>query len=289
MISPSHLAAALLCVASLHAQDTAACPRLDLTELRELPQKTQHVLAEFPAGKQGEEALKYFLFPPDPAKKAPGEKFPLVVVLHHAGAERDLGAVLTMNPESIGLWLKPAFRKSHPSYVLVPWSGGHHWESGDWHKASPLSASPTGNSAAVLRLIGDMRDRLPIDPSRIYLVGQSMGAFGVWDLVSRRPQLFAAAIPVCGGGDPVQAPHLKNLPIWTFHGEADEIIPVERTRKMAEAITALGASHFTYTEYKEASHDRCSEQAFTEPDLAAWLFRQKKLAGRENLIRNPGE
>lgn len=243
-----------------------------LMNLRALPEKTAHLAATFQAGSAAVAPLHYFLFSPPTTAAATNHTFPLVVVLHHAGAERDLEKILTMNPESIGRWLEADTQRIHPAYVLAPWSGGHHWESGDWKTSTPLSEHPSANAEAVLLLIGDLCKRLPIDPRRIYLVGQSMGAFGVWDLAARRPDLFAAALPVCGGGDPAQAAAFRTLPLWTFHGASDEIIPVTRTREMAEAIRAAPAPGFRYTEYAAAGHDQCSELAFTERDLADWLF-----------------
>lgn len=128
----------------------------------------------------------------------------------------------------------------------------------------------------MLGLIGKLTRELSLDPNRIYLVGQSMGGFGTWDLLARRPDLFAAAIPVCGGGDPAQGPRLKDVPIWTFHGDADTVIPLERTRTMATAIEAAGSCTFRYWEYLGAGHDQCSERAFTEPALVDWLFAQTR-------------
>ncbi len=260
----------------LHAGD-------QLQKLRDIPQRTDHQLATFRGSRDGEMLLRYYLFSPEAASGMRNAKFPLVVVLHHAGAERDLASVLTVNPESIGRWLN----SEHPCYVLVPWSGGSHWELGDWRKVTPMSASPAPNAAAVLDLTENLTRKLPVDPDRIYLVGQSMGAFGVWDLASRRPDLFAAAIAVCGGGDPAQAQALKKLPIWAFHGNADEIIPVARTRTMAAALKAVEAQNFTYTEYKSATHDQCSEQAFTEPGLADWLFEKSRCGSEESHVLVP--
>ena len=95
-----------------------------------------------------------------------------------------------------------------------------------------------------LRLAIEMADKLakelPIDRRRIYITGLSMGGFGTWDAVVRRPNFFAAAVPICGGGDVEQAAKLKNLPIWAFHGDADPVVPVEGTTAMIESIRKSG-------------------------------------------------
>ena len=118
----------------------------------------------------------------------------------------------------------------------------------------PLAKSPTEPSALVLDLIDTVASEYRIDKDRIYLTGVSMGGYGTWDLVARRPELFAAAIPVCGGGDPAQAEKLAKLPIWAFHGDADPLVPVERPRDMIAAIKKAGGEP-KYTEYKGVGHD----------------------------------
>ena len=247
-----------------------------LTQLRRLPATCPHDLTIFKLPDEHPLALSYYLYQPEPAALLKGVRLPLVVVLHHAGAEQRLADVLICNPESIGRWLEPEVRRAHPCYVVAPWSGGRHWEEGKWNTITPAAGTPGENARLVLALVEQMVRDLPIDAGRIYLVGQSMGAFGVWDLLERRPDLFAAAIPVCGGGDPAQVGRIKDMPIWAFHGDVDTVIPVERTRAMAAALEATGSRVFRYWEYPGADHDPCSERAWTEPRLADWLFSQKR-------------
>ena len=118
----------------------------------------------------------------------------------------------------------------------------------------PLAKSPTEPSALVLDLIEALCNEHRIDKDRIYLTGVSMGGYGTWDLVSRRPELFAAAIPFSGGGDPAQAEKLAKLPIWAFHGDADPLVRIERPRDMIAAIKKAGGEP-KYTEYKGGGHD----------------------------------
>ncbi len=247
-----------------------------LTDLRRWPATSPHELAISKLPEEPALALSYYLYRPAAAALPPAGRLPLVVVLHHAGAQQRMEDILTSNPESIGRWLEPEARRAHPCYVVAPWSGGRHWEEGDWNTITPLAEKPGDNARLVLALVERLVRDLPIDSGRIYLVGQSMGAFGVWDLLARRPDLFAAAIPVCGGGDPAQAGRMKKLPIWAFHGDADTVIRVERTRAMATALEAAGSRDFRYWEYPGADHDPCSERAWTEPALADWLFSQKR-------------
>lgn len=255
------------------AEDDAARKVL-LTKLRELPATTKHTLESLSSGTGIGDSLRYFLYQPNAVALRPGQKLPLVVVLHHAGAERRLENIIDFNSESIGRWLDPATQQAHPCFVVAPWSGGRHWENGDWKSIDPMTSEPSENAKRVLVLIESLCQKLPLDRERIYLVGQSMGGFGAWDLASRRPDLFAAIIPVCGGGDPAQGAGMKNLAIWTFHGDADTVIGLEHTRRMADTLKAAGNQKFRYWEYRATGHDACSERAFTEPELVNWLFSQ---------------
>jgi predicted peptidase len=113
-----------------------------------------------------------------------------------------------------------------------------------------------------------------IDASRIYIGGLSMGGFGTFDLLARRPELFAAAVPVCGGADLEKAASYKSVPIWVFHGAKDPVVPADLSRSLIKVIEQAGGSP-RYTEYPEGGHDVWN-MAIREPELLPWLFNQKK-------------
>jgi predicted peptidase len=259
----------------------------DLAKLRDAPTHTTSDYLHFDSPSASDHRLFYYLFTPPAKAVMAGKKVPLIVVLHHAGAESDPAKILSFHPESIGRWLEPEVRKAHPAYVVAPWCGGHHWEGGEWKTITPMLPEPTENARMVTDLIHFLVASRPVDPARIYLVGQSMGGFGVWDLLSRQPELFAAGIPVCGGGDPAQASRLVKTPIWAFHGSGDTIIPVQRTRAMVDAILAIPGNQIRYWEYDGNEHDACSERAFTEPALADWLFMQHRPSSLPNDANQP--
>jgi len=95
-----------------------------------------------------------------------------------------------------------------------------------------------------------------------------------WNLITQRPDLFAAAIPLCGGGDPAGANRIGKMPLWVFHGRRDDVIPVTESRKMVSAIQRAGGRP-RYTEYAGVGHD-VWKRAFAEPELVSWLFAQHK-------------
>jgi predicted peptidase len=114
----------------------------------------------------------------------------------------------------------------------------------------------------------------PIDPDRIYVTGHSMGGAGAWHMIAHRPRFFAAAVPVCGHPLPATAAAVKDVPIWNFHGEADEVEPVASSRVMIDAIRKAGGTP-RHTEYAEVGHN-VFRWAYTEPALVEWVFAQKR-------------
>ena len=101
-----------------------------------------------------------------------------------------------------------------------------------------------------------------------------MGGFGTWDAISRYPEKFAAAFPVCGGADSTKAEVVKDMPIYTFHGEVDWDVPIAGTRVMVEAIKSAGGTKITYTEYAGKGHN-IWDDAFATTGLFDNLFKHK--------------
>jgi predicted peptidase len=141
-----------------------------------------------------------------------------------------------------------------------------------------------------LKALGAAAREFHGDAQRTYLVGLSMGGYGTWYIASQNPRKFAALVVVCGGirtpsavaipavnteSDPyaVTARHLRRVPVWIFHGDKDDTIPVAESRRMAEALQALG-NQVRYTEYPGIKHNSW-DRAFAEPDFFPWLFAQR--------------
>ena len=106
------------------------------------------------------------------------------------------------------------------------------------------------------------------------MAGISAGGLGSWHFICTRPKMFAAAIPICGGADPVLAKQVLNIPIWAFHGEKDTNVPVQYTRGMIEAIKKAGGLP-KYTEFPDADHNIWDLVEET-PGLFDWLFAQRR-------------
>ena len=121
--------------------------------------------------------------------------------------------------------------------------------------------------------IKEIIKKYPIDTKRIYVYGQSMGGFATWEIICRYPDMFAAAVPVCGGADETQAKKIAKIPVWIFHGKLDPVVNVERSRNMFVALKQAGGKP-KYTEYPKVKHNAWSYSY--SPKLFEWMFSQKK-------------
>jgi predicted peptidase len=204
----------------------------------------------------------------------PKTKYPLVVFLHGAGERGNDNTAQLIH--GVGDFAREANRKKYPCFLIAPQCPkGDKWSIVDWRKPSATFAKePSEPGRLVLELIAAMQKEYSIDPKRIYLTGLSMGGYGTWDLLARHPELFAAAVPICGGADPATARKIAKIPIWVFHGAKDRAVKVERSREMVKALKEAGG-HPKYTEYPEEGHASWVP-AYKDPAMMKWLFAQKK-------------
>jgi predicted peptidase len=138
-----------------------------------------------------------------------------------------------------------------------------------------LNKQPVTTLQVAIELLNQVRDTYSTDSRRLYVTGISMGGFATWAAIMHYPDLFAAAIPVCGGGDTSNAYLVKDIPIWNFHGAEDRVVPPELSRDMIQALHEAGGSP-GYTEYPDVGHDSWIP-AYQEPYLFEWLFEQRKI------------
>jgi predicted peptidase len=218
------------------------------------------------------DSLPYRLLKPE--KMDSNERYPLVVFLHGAG---ERGNENNTQLYHIGKqFATPENLQKHPCFFVAPQCpNDKRWVEVDW--ALPehtMPKDPSPQMQMVFDLIDKLAADLPVDKSRIYIMGLSMGGFGTWDAIQRRPDLFAAAIPICGGGDVAEAAKLKDLPIWAFHGEVDGVVLVKRTKDMIAAIEDAGGKP-KMTIYPNVNHDSWV-RTFVDPAMYDWLFAQKK-------------
>lgn len=189
-----------------------------------------------------------------------GEKpLPLLLFLHGRGE--------SYGPLSlVAKWGPPQMiaRGEHfPMIVVSPQCPGND----SWNR-------PT-QQQRIVELLEALTTTYRIDPERVYLSGLSMGGYGSWRLAADHPERFAAAVIICGGGDPADAAKLTRLPIWVFHGDQDAAVPVVKSQEMVDAIRAAGGESIRYTTLEHVGHNSWSP-AYALPDLYAWLLAQKR-------------
>ncbi|GAB4201085.1 MAG: prolyl oligopeptidase family serine peptidase [Thermoflexibacter sp.] len=196
--------------------------------------------------------------------------YPLVIHLHGVHERGQDNEIQLRNGGS--LFLIPTNRQNFPAFVMFPQCPPKlRWGTAGWDDSVyNQTVSPT--MQLVLDTINFLIKNYPIDTKRLYIMGLSMGGFGVLDVAMRRPKLFAAVIAICGGGIEQMAERIKTTPVWLFHGTEDEVVKVEYSRRMYEALKKVGGK-VLYKEYPDTKHD-CWIKVYQEPDLLPWLFSQ---------------
>ncbi len=224
--------------------------------------------------RDGKSALLYRLMTPAGYDTHPDRKYPLVIFLHGAGERGDDNTKQLIH--GVAEFARDENRTKYPCFLIAPQCPeGKRWVEVDWSADThTMPAEPGEQARLVLELIAALQKEFRIDEKRIYLTGLSMGGYGTWDLLCRKPELFAAGLPICGGGDEKQAKKLVNVPIWAFHGDKDTAVKPQRSRNMIKAIEAAGGKP-KYTEYPGVGHDSWT-QTYRDPRVMAWLFEQKK-------------
>ncbi len=217
------------------------------------------------------ETISYRIYLP---KSIPaGKKLPLVLFLHGAGERGNDNS--SQLKHGVMPLIKFCTSTNAPAIILAPQCPNDmQWVNVPWsEKSHTMPAEPSQPMKLALALLREKMKTLPVDSARVYVTGLSMGGYGTWDAIQREPALFAAAMPVCGGGDTACAPAIKHIPIWVFHGEQDGAVPVERSRDMFKALQACG-SKAQYREYPGAGHDVWSS-TYDDPAVLAWFFAQR--------------
>ena len=208
--------------------------------------------------------ISYLLYLPPTYGQDPQQLWPLILFLHGSDVWGSDPALLTAS----GLPAQLAFDTDFPAIVLSPQVP----EDVVWWGAE---------LDRVNALLDHIQATYAVDASREYLTGLSMGGFGVWAMAIRYPQRFAALAPVAGGwnseNDTVSRTicDLKDTPIWIFHGEQDDIVPVRKAQLMISALRRCGAEP-RVTLYADANHRQSFERAYADPELYVWLFEQHR-------------
>jgi predicted peptidase len=204
----------------------------------------------------------------------PAKKYPLVLFYHGVGECGDDNKSQWKN--GIEVFQKPENREKFPCFVVAPQCPkGRQWVNVPWSADSEIQPEePSDQLKLSLGILTAVQKEFAIDADRLYVAGLSMGGFAVWDVSTRHPDLFAAAMPICGGGDEKQAAKIAKLPLWAFHGGQDTVVKTFRSRNMINAMKLAGGDP-KYTEYPAEGHGSWTP-AFHEPELLPWMFAQAR-------------
>lgn len=203
-----------------------------------------------------ESKLKYSLYLPNEYGQDKSRRWPLVIFLHGAGERGDdLEKLKVHGPPKL-----VAHGKQFPFILLSPQCPDGTWWNNEIDE--------------LVNLIDNIEENYRVDKSRIYLTGISMGGYGSWGLAAAQPERFAAVAPICGGGDPKTAHLIKDIPIWTLHGDKDPTVPLAKSQEMVDAIRAAGGNP-QFTIYPRIGHDSWT-RTYESDEFWGWLMRQKK-------------
>lgn len=180
--------------------------------------------------------------------------WPLVLFLHGAGERGD-------NLDRVRQWGPPKLveeGKQFPFILVSPQCPERDWWTGDFQ------------TAVLNGLLDAIIAQYRVDENRIYVTGLSMGGYGAWRLAAEYPERFAAVVPICGGGDPEEAPRMKDVPVWAFHGGADKVVKPKESEAMVDALKACG-SDVRLTIYPEVGHNSWTA-TYANPEVYEWLL-----------------
>ncbi len=182
-------------------------------------------------------------------------RWPLLIFLHGSGERgSDIAKVKVHGPPKVAD-AKPDF-----PFILV----------------SPLlPAEEDWDITKLDKIVDHLQRTLPIDPNRVYLTGLSRGGHATWRWAATEPGRFAAIAPVAGRGDPATACALKDLPVWAFHGDRDDVVIPEGSFAMLRAIRACGGHRSRLTIYPDLGHNAW-DPAYDDPELYLWLLSQHR-------------
>jgi predicted peptidase len=201
------------------------------------------------------------------------KQYPVHLFLHGAGERGNDNVSQLVHGGK--LFLKKENREQYNSWVIFPQAPKNDW----WGYKEPYkfdyNVKESKAMSLVVKLMDDFIERKDVDTNRVYLSGLSMGGMGTFVILNLRPDMFAAATPICGDGDPsLVSNYSKKVPIWIFHGSDDTVVSPKKSLKMAKAIIENGGSP-KMTFYENVGHDSWNN-AFAEKEFINWIHSKSK-------------
>lgn len=216
-----------------------------------------------------------------PKNFSPHKQYPLVLVLHGAGERGSNNTSQLVHGST--LFANDKNREAFPAIVIFPQCPQNdYWANVSIDRSTqPLTikfrngGAPTKALNLVMKLMDDMVAKPFVAKQQIYMGGLSMGGMGTFEMLSRKPNMFAAAFAICGGGNTEAAKvYATTTDLWIFHGAKDDVVVPQLSVDMVSAILKNGGSP-NFTLYADANHNSW-DAAFAEPELLPWLFSKSK-------------
>jgi predicted peptidase len=201
---------------------------------------------------------------------------PLLIILHGAGSR---GSDNEKQLDKATVKLAKILQDKYLSFVFLPQCPlGIAWTINPKHPFDNFNLDTIVKSPILEILYGVIQDiiaKYPIDKNRIYIMGYSMGGTGTWEFILRHPDLFAAAIPMCGASDPTHAFLLQSVSIWTFLGENDELYKLSDTKEMVLKLKESDRKEVKFTVFPNSGH-AIWNRVFEDRKVLDWLYSQSK-------------
>ncbi len=264
----------------IQTEESEAAPEEETDQNETVSAERTEVSAEELYAKGSNDVLVYRLFTPETEE----EKVPLILYLHGAGAIGD-DNITHITTKDAASFVTEEMQELHPCYVLAPQLPERYTAAGE---------SPTDEQSAKGWTDEEVQEALMetieeiagtngnVDMDRIYITGHSMGALGVWGMIAAYPDVFAAAVPISGLWDG-SVDDLVDLPIWIFHGEKDEVVPVDCETMLRDRLEELGGNvrMTIYTDEDFAAAGvtdphGANVPTYSNQEMFDWMFDQKR-------------
>lgn len=227
---------------------------------------------------KGGDTLQYRMLLPENFDEK--KQYPVLFFLHGAGergtnneAQLIHGSKLFLNPEN---------RKNFPAIIIFPQCPqDDYWANviiGDGKKLERFSfqkgGKPRKSMELLIALVAKIKSEKFSDKDRFYVGGLSMGAMGTYEILRRKPNVFASAFAICGGDHVENVKKYKHVPLWIFHGAKDSVVPIQKSEIVVNELKRLN-SDVKFRIYPDANHNSW-DPAFAEPDFLSWIFSYRK-------------